>query len=115
MKTPQKAKFRLKPRVMDVLFFVSGLVIGEAIAFLTKNIGFLKWLSHDVSFGFEEPLPLSFLIFKIEFGFSIHLNPAVILFSLLGLIGGRYLLASSKQKKSTSAQAYEYEYEDDQQ
>lgn len=108
MATPKKKKLRLKPRAMDVLCFICGLVIGEVLAVLTSNVGFLKWLSYDVVFGFEEPLKLTFLIFKFAFGFSIHLNPAVVLFGLLGIFTGRYLLpAIPAQKKASPAESIE--------
>lgn len=111
-KNMKKKKLRLKPHAIDIVCLVGGLVIGDVIAALTKNVGFLKWLSHDVVFGFEEPLPLTFVIFKFAFGFSIHLNPAVVLFALLGLFAGRYLRTSGLQKKQTSMRPVEQEEED---
>lgn len=99
MRTSKKKKLRLKPLVVDILCIVCGLVIGSVIADLTQNIGFLKWLSYDVPFGSEQPLPLTFLIFKITIGFSIHLNPAVVLFGLLGFVLGRYFRASAALRK----------------
>lgn len=106
----KKKKYILKPRAMDIVCLVGGVVIGEVIAMLTQNIGFLRWLSYDVAFGFRQPLELSFVLFKVAFGFSIHLNPAVVLFALLGLITGRYLRASAKKEQSVSV-----EREDDEQ
>lgn len=99
MRTPKKKKLRLKSFAVDLLCIVCGLVIGSVIAALTQDIGFLKWLSHDVVFGFEQPFILNFVLFKIAFGFSIHLNPSVILFGLLCFIAGRYFRASTSPKK----------------
>lgn len=120
MTTPKKKKLRIKPRAMDVLCFICGLVIGEVIAALTSNVGFLKWLSYDVVLGFEDPIELPLLIFKFAFGFSIHLNPAVVLFGLLGIFTGRYLLPTlpspKKAKPAESAEENEpVEDEDEQQ
>ncbi len=106
----KKKRFILKPRAMDVVCFVCGIVIGEVIAALAQNVGFLRWLAYDVAFGFKQPLELSFVLFKVAFGFSIHLNPAVVLFALLGLFTGRYLRASAKKEQSAPV-----EREDDEQ
>lgn len=100
-KNGKKKRRLLKPRAMDVICLVSGMVIGEVIAMLTQNVGFLQWLSHDVAFGFQNPVVLTFLIFKVAFGVSIHLNPAVVLFALLGLFAGRFLFTSAPKKKQT--------------
>lgn len=96
----KKKKRQLKPRAMDFVCLTCGIVIGKVVATLTQNIGFLKWLSYEVPFGFEEPIPLSFVIFKVQFGFSIHLSAAVVLFALLALFTGRFMLASAKKKRS---------------
>lgn len=98
----KKGKLRLKPFALDLFCIVCGMVIGAVIAALTKNIGFLKWLSHDVPFGIQEPIVLNLHIIRLAFGVSIHLTPGIVLFALLGLITGRFLLAPPappKQKK----------------
>lgn len=97
---PKKIKKRrLKPRVIDILCTISGIVIGYVIALLTENIGFLKWLSYDVVFGFEKPIEFTVVIFKFALGFSIHLTPAVVLFALLGFVASRFLLAPKPKKE----------------
>lgn len=101
MSESPKKKRRLKPRVVDVLSTVSGIVIGYVIAMLTENIGFLKWLSYDVVFGFEKPSEFTLVIFKFALGFSIHLTPAVVLFALLGFFMGRFLLEPKPKKEPT--------------
>lgn len=106
----KKKKYILKPRAMDIVCLVGGIVIGEVIAALTQNVGFLSWLSYDVAFGFKQPQEISFVIFKVAFGFSIHLNPAVVLFALLGLFTGRYLRTSAKKKQTAPVES-----EDDEQ
>lgn len=93
----KKKKRRMKPRVMDILCLVSGIVIGQVIAMLTQNVGFLAWLGYDVVLGFVEPIEFSLVIFKFAIGFSIHLNPAVVLFALLGLFASRYFFPSAKK------------------
>lgn len=86
-----KKKKNLKSGVLDIAFFVGGLILGEVIAFLVRNIGFLKWLSFEVAFGIIEPVVLDLQLVKFTFGLSFHLNPAVVLFSLLGVVAGRML------------------------
>lgn len=116
MKDPKnptkKKKIRLKPLAMDLACFIGGLVIGEVIAAITQNIGFLKWLSYDVAFGLIEPVELNFVLFKLAFGFSIHLNPAAVIFSLLALAIGRYMMASSAAKKQSLAEEAAEDEED---
>lgn len=91
MAKKNKKKKNLKSGVWDGAFFVGGLILGEVIAFLVRNIGFLKWLSFEVAFGIIEPIVLDLQLVKFTFGLSIHLNPAIVLFSLLGVIVGRML------------------------
>ncbi len=79
-----KKKRNLKPAVLDTAFFVGGLVFGELIAFLCRDIALLKWLS------FEVAATLNLVLVSI----SVHLNPAVVLFPLLAVVGGRMLKKS---------------------
>ena len=103
--TPQKKKRRLKFSLTDLASLLSGLVIGELIASLTKNIAFLKWLSFDVAIGITQPLELNFVLFKLVFGFSFHFNPSVILFMLLAFMIGRMIKSSFTRPKRTAAES----------
>ncbi len=86
-------KKSLKPIVLDVAFFVGGLVIGELIAFLCRDISLLKWLAFEVS------ATLDLILVSI----SLHLNPAVVLFPLLGVVGGKLLKKMLSEQKRRSA------------
>lgn len=101
-----KKKKTLKPIVLDTAFFVGGVVIGEMIAHLVRDISFLKWLSFQVTGT------LNLVLVSI----SVYLNPAVVLFPLLGVVGGRLLKKSMSEKKRDFAYADEEEdeeFEDD--
>ncbi|MBQ8381661.1 MAG: hypothetical protein IJX47_00470 [Clostridia bacterium] len=88
-----KKKKSLKPIVLDTAFFVGGVVFGELIAYLVRNIGFLKWLSFEVSGTLD----------LVLVSISIHLNPAVVLFPLLAVVGGRLLKKTLSEQKRTFA------------
>lgn len=88
-----KKKKSLKPIVYDAAFFIGGLVFGELIAYLVRNIAFLKWLSFEVSGTLD----------LVLVSISVYLNPAIVLFSLLAVVGGRLLKkALSEQRASTA-------------
>ncbi|MGM9648077.1 MAG: hypothetical protein ACI3YH_08115 [Eubacteriales bacterium] len=90
-----KKKKNLKPAVLDTTFFVGGVVIGELIAHLVRNISFLKWLSFQVSGTLD----------LVLVSISVNLNPAVVIFPLLFVVGGRLLkrmLAEQKQRRFES-------------
>ncbi|MBQ8288322.1 MAG: hypothetical protein IJX76_06075 [Clostridia bacterium] len=88
-----KKKKSLKPIVLDTVFFVGGLVFGELIAYLVRDIGFLKWLSFQVSGTLD----------LVLVSISIHLNPAVVLFPLLAVVGGRLLKKTLSEQKRNFA------------
>ncbi len=91
MATKPKKKIRLKPLAWDTAFFIGGLVMGRLIGALVKNIAFLRWLSFEVAFGILDPLTINLVLFKFTVGFGIYLTPAVVLFTILFLVGGKLL------------------------
>ena len=101
-----KKKRKLKPLVLDSIFCLGGLVIGEVVAALVKNISFLKWLSFEVLYGAQEPVTFNLLLFKFVLGFTIRLTPALLLFGLLGVLLGRMMQASAAENKAR-ARAYD--------
>lgn len=101
-----KKKKSLKPIVLDTAFFIGGLVFGELIAYLVRNISFLKWLS------FEVAGTLDLVLVSI----SVRLNPAVILFPLLAVVGGRMLknaMSDSHSTRRSSSDVFEEEEQDE--
>lgn len=91
MANKTKKKIRLKPAVWDTAFFIGGLVMGRLIGALVKNLAILRWLSFEVAFGILEPITLDLVLFKFTVGFGFYLTPAVVLFTILFLVGGKLL------------------------
>lgn len=103
----KKKKKSLKPIVWDTAFFIGGLVFGQLIASLVRNIGFLRWLSFEVAFGILDPITIDLSLVKFNFGFGFYLTPAVVLFSMLFLVGGKLLrqqLTPAKTRPSVTAE-----------
>lgn len=101
-----KKKKSLKPIVLDGAFFIGGLVFGELIAYLVRNIGFLKWLSFEVSGTLD----------LVLVSISIHLNPAVVLFPLLAVVGGRMLkqaMSEPRQSRKSSSDPFNEDEQDE--
>lgn len=115
-----KKKRKLKPFVLDSVFCLGGLAIGEVVALLVKDVAFLKWLSFEILYGIQEPLQFNLLLFKFTLGCTLRLTPALILFGFLGILVGR-MMQNASQEKKVSARAYdlrpdkpeEYEEEED--
>ena len=95
-KQPKKRKIKLKTWVYNALFAIAGMVIGEVIAALTKNVPFLSWLSYKVNLGITSPLDINLIIARFQIGFYIVLNPALIIFVIVALAVGNIIIASRK-------------------
>jgi hypothetical protein len=106
MEKQVKKKRKFKPLVIDSVFCLGGLVIGEVVAILVKDIAFLKWLSFEILYGIQEPLQFNLLLFKFTLGCTIRLSPALILFGLLGILLSRLMRATAEEKKER-AKAYD--------
>lgn len=116
-----KKKRKLKPFVLDSVFCLGGLAIGEVVALLVKDIAFLKWLSFEILYGIQEPLQFNLLLFKFTLGCTLRLTPALILFGFLGILVGRLMQNASEDKKISArandlrpdkSEAYEEEEEE---
>jgi hypothetical protein len=101
-----KKKRKLKPIVQDSVFCLGGLVMGEVVASLVKDIAFLKWLSFEVLYGIDKPISFNLLLLKFEFGGTLRLTPALILFGFLGILLSRLMQASATESK-VKARAYD--------
>lgn len=95
-----KKKRSLKPIVWDTAFFIGGLVFGKLIGALVRNIGFLRWLSFEVAFGILDPVTIDLALFRFTVGFGVYLTPAVVLFTMLFLVGGKLLRKKTAPPKS---------------
>lgn len=68
-----------------------GVVFGSLVAYLTKDISFLSWLSFGLTFGLSQPLVLDLGVFSLTFAATIDLSIAVILCIILTLLLGKAL------------------------
>lgn len=77
-----------KRTVAFLFFLLAGLVLGTAIAYVCKDIGFLSWLAYTVSVGIEtgSPLVMNLIVFEIALGFKISVNTAQIICVIGALI-----------------------------
>lgn len=91
MATQTQKKLRLKPCVWDTAFFIGGLIMGRLIGALTVNITFLRWLAYEVAFGVLDPVTIDLVLFKFTFGFGFYLTPAVVIFTILFVVGGKLI------------------------
>lgn len=71
-----------KNAIVLIIFLLCGLVIGGLIGSLTKNIGWLSWMSYGQSFGLANPLNLDLGVLQITFGIMFNINIA----SIVGII-----------------------------
>ena len=99
-KPQPKKKRRLKPVVIDSIFCIGGLAVGEVVALLVKDIPALKWLSFEILYGIQEPIQFNLLLFKFVLGCTLRLSPALLLFGFLGILLSRMMQASSADARS---------------
>ena len=103
MNSDVKKKKRLKKWVYNLLFIIGGLVIGEVVAMLTKNISFLSWLSYEVPFGITSPIDVNLIIFRFQFGFYFVFCPALVFFIALALVIGNLMLSETSGNNSAKS------------
>ena len=77
--------------IVLIIFLLCGLVIGGLIGALTKNVGWLSWMSYGQSFGLDSPIVLNLGILVITFGLSIKITIASIVGLILAGIVYRFL------------------------
>ena len=76
-------------RTLYILFLVcAGVVVGSLVAFLTRNVGFLSFLSYGMDFGLTTPFVLDLSVLKLTFGLSLNLNISVLIFVTLTVLIG---------------------------
>ena len=74
-----------------ILIIVIGVVFGEIITYLTRDIAALNWLNAGYTFGLQSPLVLYLSVISLTFGFAIHLNVAVLLGILISSLFYRFV------------------------
>ena len=74
-----------------LLILVVGVVFGEIITYLTKDVAALNWLNIGYTFGLQSPLVLDLSVISLTLGFAIHINIAVLLGILLSSLFYRFV------------------------
>lgn len=73
---------------MFFIFLLGSIVVGSLVAYLTKDIAVLSWLSYGKTFGINNsnPTTLDLGVLQLTLGVGIDLNISVIIFITLGMI-----------------------------
>ena len=74
-----------------VLILVIGVIFGEIITYLTRDIAALNWLNIGYTFGLQSPLVLDLSVISFTLGFAIHINIAVLLGLLIASLFYRFV------------------------
>ena len=83
-------KKRFSP-IAILLIIVIGVVFGEIITYLTKDIAALNWLNIGYTFGLQSPLVLDLSVISLTLGFALHINVAVLLGILISSLFYRFV------------------------
>lgn len=75
---------------MQVLILLVGTVLGSLIARLTREIGFLSWLSFGDTFGVS-PFTVDLGVAQFTFGMTFDLTIAAILGLIIAMVVCRWL------------------------
>ncbi len=74
-----------------LLIIVIGVVFGEIITYLTKDIAALNWMNVGYTFGLQSPLVLDLSVISLTLGFALHINIAVLLGILIASLFYRFV------------------------
>ncbi len=74
-----------------LLIIVIGVVFGEIITYLTRDIAALNWLNIGYTFGLQSPLVLDLSVISLTLGFALHINVAVLLGILISSLFYRFV------------------------
>lgn len=74
-----------------LLIIVIGVVFGEIITYLTKDIAALNWMNVGYTFGLQSPLVLDLSVISLTLGFALHINVAVLLGILIASLFYRFV------------------------
>ena len=77
--------------VAILLIIVIGVIFGEIITYLTKDIAALNWLNIGYTFGLQSPLVLDLSVISLTLGFALHINVAVLLGILISSLFYRFV------------------------
>ena len=87
------AKSRNKRFTVPVILviLIIGVVIGELLTYFTAGNAALNWLSIGQTIGMQSPLVLDLSVISLTFGFTLHVNVAVILGILISSLFYRFV------------------------
>lgn len=74
----------MKKTLAFLFFLLAGILIGSAIAYFTRNIGFLSWLAYTLDFGIPSGT-INLQVIRITAGFELEVSVAHV-FSIIGAI-----------------------------
>ena len=71
----------MKKTIAFIFFLLAGVTVGSIVAYFSKDISFLKWLSYAETVGLStnSPVLVDLSVLKIAFGFTISVSIAQIL------------------------------------
>lgn len=69
-----------------ILFLLCGIIIGNLIGEVTKDIEFLWFLNYGDEFGLESPVVLDLSVLVITFGFRFRLTICAIIGIIISCI-----------------------------
>ena len=86
----KSAKKHFSP-IAILVIIVIGVIFGEIITYLTKDIAALNWLNIGYTFGLQSPLVLDLSVISLTLGFALHINVAVLLGILISSLFYRFV------------------------
>jgi len=78
----------LKKTLAFMFFLLAGILIGSAIAYFTRDINFLSWLSYSLVFGIptSSPIVIDLAIFKFALGLELNVSISHVIFVILAIV-----------------------------
>ena len=73
------------------IILIIGIVFGGLIAYLTRSVPALQWLSIGYDFGLKSPVILNMEILELTFGINVRINVAIIIGIILSATGYKYI------------------------
>ncbi|MGN0690457.1 MAG: DUF4321 domain-containing protein [Oscillospiraceae bacterium] len=74
-----------KKTLAFLFFLLAGILVGSAVAYFTKDIFFLSWLSYGINFGIPSST-LDLYVFRLTAGVELDVNIAHVIFIILSIL-----------------------------
>ena len=77
-----------KKTIAFIFFLLAGIVVGSVVAYLTKDVSWLSWLSYGKTVGLSTASPaiIDLIVLKIAFGFTLSVNVAQIFCVIIAIL-----------------------------